>query len=473
MPRRAHLLVLAAALVPLAAADRSEVEGYRAAAARIAGAALVDGRSREILQHLSDRIGPRLSGSPGAEAAVRWTRERLIRDGLDARLEAVTVPRWVRGEESAEILSPAPQRLAVTALGSSEPTPDGGLEAEVVSVGSFDELKALGKARVRGRIVLYHRVLVPGDAQQDYGALGPLRTRGAVEAARLGAVASLVRSLGTLSARLPHTGNMRYEDGVPRIPAAALAAEDADLVQRLLDSGEAVRVRLRLGCRTLPDVESANVVAELRGRERPDEIVLIAAHLDSWDLGTGAIDDGAGVAAVMDTLRILKSLGLTPRRTVRGVLYMNEENGLRGGRAYLEAHRDALGRHVAAIESDSGGTRPVAFTALTGEGGMDVLEGIVSLLAAVAPLAVEPGGHGGADISPLRAGGVPLLGLRQDTTHYLDWHHTAADTLDKVDPGDLARNTAALAVMAYALAEMPGTLPRPAPEESAAPRPAR
>jgi hypothetical protein len=296
----------------------------------------------------------------------------------------------------------------------------------------------------------------------DYGRLGPLRHRGAVEAARRGAVAALVRSLGTLSARLPHTGALTYEEGVAEIPAAALAAEDAQLLHRLLAAGGPVRVHLRLGCRTLGEADSANVLAEIRGRERPEEVVLVGAHLDSWDLGTGALDDGAGVAMVMETLRVLKALDLTPRRTVRGVLFMNEENGLRGARAYAEAHADELARHVAALEADSGAGRPVGYSARVGPGG---LERVRALLPLVAPLGVETlrEGGGGADLQPLQPFGVPELGLRHDTREYFHWHHTAADTLDKVDPALLADGAAVMAITAFALAEDTEPLPRPAP----------
>lgn len=439
-------------------AERSSAASYADVAARIVGAELVHSQAYAILQHLTDRIGPRLSGSPGAEAAVRWTRERLAGDGLLVRLEPVTVPHWVRGVEEAEIVAPNPQKLVVTALGGSLPTPEQGLVAEVVEVASFEELAALGAAKVSGRIVLYNRAIT---ASEGYGSVAVYRTRGAIEAARLGAVASLVRSLGTRSLRAPHTGAMTYDDALPKIPAAALTAEDAELIQRLLAAGESVRVRLRLGCRTLSDADSANVVADLPGRERPEEIVLIGAHLDSWDLGTGAIDDGAGVAVVMESLRLLNVLALTPRRTIRGVLYMNEENGLRGARNYAGTHAGALARHVAAIESDGGGARPTGFSALTGPGGVETVREIAGLLRSLGADHVSAGGSGGADIAALRPAGVPLLGLQQDGTRYFDWHHTAADTLDKVDPLELAQNAAALAVMAYVLAEMPEPLPRP------------
>jgi hypothetical protein len=443
------------------AADDAATAPYEAAAGRIVGAEMVEGGAWAILQHLSDGIGPRLSGSPGAEAAVAWTAARLRSFGLAVREEKVRVPHWVRGVEEAEILSPSAHRVLVTALGGSEPTPAEGLAAEVVEAVGIDGIQSLGADAVRGKIVLFNAPMTVR-GMEGYGAVVPQRTRGAVEAARRGAVAALVRSVGTLSSRLVHTGAMSYEDGVPRIPAAAVTAEDADLIHRLLASGASVRLRLRLGCRTLPDVESANVVADLEGRESPGEIVLIGAHLDSWDLGTGAIDDGAGVAMVMEALRLLKTLGLRPRRTVRGVLYMNEENGLRGGNSYAEAHAAEMARHVAALETDSGAGRPMGLSATVGPGGLEVLARLLPLLRPLGAETVAAGG-GGADIGPLQAGTVPLLGLRLDTTRYFDWHHSPADTLDKVDPRELALGTAAVAVLAYTLAEMPETLPRPAP----------
>jgi Zn-dependent M28 family amino/carboxypeptidase len=457
--------MLLTAALPAAAVAGGVAETYADAAGRILGAETVQGQAWPLLRHLTDRVGPRLSGSAGAEAAVRWAAERLKADGLEVRVEPVMVPHWVRGEETAEIVAPATQKLAVTALGGSDPTPEAGLTAEVVEAASFEELHALGAGKVHGKIVLFNR---PMTKDAGYGVVAPLRTRGAVEAARMGAVASLVRSLGTASMRLPHTGAMDYDAEVPHIPAAAVSSEDADLLHRLLESGEPVRVRLRLRCQRLPDAPSANVVADLPGRQAPDQVVLIGAHLDSWDLGTGAIDDGAGVAMVMESLRLLKSLGLRPRRTIRGVLFMNEENGLRGGEGYAEQHRAELSRHVAAIETDGGGARPLGFGATTGPGGLVLLREIASLLRGIGADRVHEGG-GGADISPLRAASVPVLGLDTDGTHYFDWHHTAADTLDKVDPQELAQGAAALAVMAYVLADMPEALPHPAPPEPVRP----
>jgi carboxypeptidase Q len=454
--------VLAAPVVltlagPASAADARAAHG--AAAQRLIDAARDQGQSFAILQHLTDHIGPRLSGSAGAEEAVRWTRQRLADMGLRAWTEPVRVPHWVRGEESGEVVSPRAHRLVLTALGGSPGTPAEGLTAEVVEVTSLDALRALPEAAVKGRIVLFNRAMTTA---ADYGTHSPMRTRGPAEAARRGAVAALVRSLGTLSARLPHTGATQFAEGDVRIPAAAVTAEDAELLHRLLAGPEPVRVRLALTCRDLGEADSANVLAELPGREKPDEIVLIGAHLDSWDLGTGAIDDGAGVAMVMESLRLLKALGLTPRRTVRGVLFMNEENGLRGGRAYAAAHAAELPRHVLAMETDSGAGRPSGVSARVGPGGMERVKGLMSLVQSIGGTDVQEGG-GGADLIPLLPAGVPQIGLRHDGREYFHWHHTAADTLDKVDPGLLAAGAARLAVLAYAAAEDPDPLPRPAP----------
>ena len=301
------------------------------AAALIIGEELASGGAWAKLAWLTDRIGPRLSGSPQADEAVAWAVEEMRRDGLsNVRAEKVMVPHWVRGEERASIVAPVSQPLVVTALGMSDPTPPEGITAPVVEVSSFDQLHSLGDT-VCGKIVLYNKPITRDSEGDGYGSAAELRYRGAVEAAKQGAVATLIRSLGTLTARLVHTGSHGYEKGVPRIPAAAVSAEDAELIHRLAASGETVKVSLTLGCRLLPDVESANVVGELRGRTLPGEVVVIGGHMDSWGLGTGAIDDGAGVAVSMEALRLLKKLNLRPRRTIRAVLFMNEENGNRGG----------------------------------------------------------------------------------------------------------------------------------------------
>src|SRR5262245_56204105 len=441
------------------------------AAARIRGEALASDGAWNRLAWLTDRIGPRLSGSPGAEAAVAWAIEEMRRDGLaNVRGETFMVPHWVRGEETVTIVKPVERPVVATAVGMSVPTPPGGVTAEVVEADSFETLRALGE-RVRGRIVLFNRETRVDRDGAGYGDTSALRGRGPSEAARLGAVAVLVRSLGTLRARLPHTGALRYLDDAPAIPAAAIAEEDALRLHRFLAAGETVTVRMTLGCRTLPDVPSANVVAELPGHDLPGEIVVVGGHLDSWDLGNGAVDDGAGVVAAMETLRLLKQAGLVPRRTIRAVLYMNEENGARGGPAYFEAHRDELARHVAAIESDGGAGTPNGFQVVAGPGGVEAVRALARHLAAAGSGAgaADASESAGVDIDPMKAAGVPLLGMRQDRTHYFDWHHTMADTLDKVDPRELAENVAALAFMAYALAEADEPLPRPPPAGAAPP----
>jgi hypothetical protein len=433
--------------------------------ALILGEALKDDRAHRRLAWLTDHIGPRLSGSANLERAVEWSVAELRTDGLDrVWTEPVMVPHWVRGEETARLVGPREQPMRISTFGGSVATPPEGITAEVVEAGDFEELEALGDG-VRHKIVLYNKeIFRNGGPNRDrgYGSAVGLRRFGAIRAAKQGAVATLMRSLGTADFDLPHTGMMGYEDGVQKIPSAAVTAEDAELMSRLLAAGETVRVHLTIGARTLPDAESHNVVADLRGREKPDEIVLIACHLDSWDVGTGAIDDGAGCVVVMEALRILKGLDAPPRRTVRGVLYTNEENGLRGGRNYAEVHADELDLHVAAIESDSGAGSPRGFGVSAGPGGVERMEELVSALAHIGADGVRSGG-GGADISPLGKAQVPLMNLWQDTTHYFDYHHSAADTLDKVDPGDLARNVAAMAVMAYLLAESETPLPRQEP----------
>jgi len=442
------------AIAPAAARDDAE--------ARILGAALRDDRAHRRLAWLTDRIGPRLSGSENLTRAIVWAEEQMRGDGLErVRTEPVAVPHWERGREIGEIVSPTRHPLALLTLGGSVATAENGVQASVVVADDLEHLARLGES-VRGKIVLFDKEILRNggpDGSRGYGSAAALRTRGASEAARLGAVASLVRSLGTADYRLPHTGAMRYEDGVPRIPSAAIAAEDAELIRRLTTAGQDVQVSLTLTPTTHPDAESANVVGELRGRERPEEIVVLACHLDSWDVGTGAIDDGVGCVAVMEALRILRELELRPRRTIRAVLFTNEENGLAGAEDYARRHADELASHVAAIEMDSGAGAPLGFGITAGEGAEVALREMAAPLRALGAGEIRKGG-GGADISTLAPAGVPQIGLWQDTTTYFDYHHTHADTLDKVDAGALARSVAALALIGYRLAEAETTLPR-------------
>ncbi len=454
------------------------------AAEALIGAALV-GEAGEgafgLARGLSDGVGQRLSGSPGYHDAVRWAVAEMKKAGLDnVHTEKVMVPRWVRGDigrETGQVLSPVNQRLALTALGGSIGTPKDGLTAEVIEATSFEELKQLGP-RVSGKIVLWNVPMRRGgsESMSNYGDVAKYRGIGAVEAARLGAKGSLVRSLGVADYRLPHTGAMRYDDKVAQIPAAAVSAEDADLLHRLLLKKGPVRLRFQLPCFTQPDVEAANVVGEVRGGARPEEFVLLGAHLDSWDLGTGAVDDAAGVAVVLCAARAMKRAGVVPRRTVRVVLFANEENGLRGGKGYADAHRDELSRHVAAIEVDSGAGKPYGFAVAPQDSGggpspnndggpaVRLLAPLIAPLAGIGVTQVRTSEHvSGADLSPFDDR-VPTFRLLQDETHYFEWHHTAADTLDKIDPLDLNLCAAAVAVAAAGLADSPNTLPRPLPK---------
>ncbi|MCP3102498.1 M20/M25/M40 family metallo-hydrolase [Myxococcus sp. K15C18031901] len=426
---------------------------------KLVGPALTEGHAYARLAELTDGIGPRLSGSEGAAAAVQWALRSFQADGVKAWTESVKVPHWVRGEERGEVLASDTTRghpLFLLALGGSPPTAPEGLTAEVVEVSSLEALTALGDA-VKGKIVFFNHTMA---VAADYGRFAGIRGRGPAQAAKQGAVGALVRSLATASLRTPHTGSTRFEEGGPTVPAASVTTEDAELLHRLVAAGP-VRVKMVLGCSELPDADSHNVVAEIRGREKPDEVVLIGAHLDSWDVGTGAHDDGAGVVMVMEAARLLKKLPQAPRRTVRVVLYMNEENGLAGGRAYAQAHAAELPRHVAAMEMDSGGGRPVGVSVRAGTGAQDALRPWLPPLVALGAANFSTREAGGADISPLLPARVPFFGVEVDASRYFDVHHTHADTLDKVDPQDLARSTAAVAWVTYALAEMPQTLVRP------------
>jgi hypothetical protein len=423
---------------------------------QIQQAALESDYALRQLAHLTNNIGPRLSGSPQAQQAVEYVAGEMRRLGLEVKLEKVMVPHWVRGEETAEVLAApgiAHSALAVTALGNSV---GGTANAEIIEIHSVAEAASLGAA-AKGKIVFFNHAMA---APADYGKFVDMRTHGPSAAARAGAVATLMRSLATASLRTPHTGVTVYEANTPPIPAAAVSTEDADLLHRLLQRG-AVRVRLSLGCKILPDVDSANVIGDLRGREAPDEVVLLGAHLDSWDLAQGANDDGAGVAMVMEAGRLIAALPQRPRRTVRVVLFMNEENGLAGGKGYANAHQAELARHVAALEADSGAGRPLSVRLRSGDGGGAMIAPWLRPLDALG-IHLEDGDAGGADLGPLDPAQVPLVSVHPDVTHYFDIHHSAADTLDKIDPGNLAMNAAAIAVVAYVLAEMPGTLPRPA-----------
>ncbi len=415
--------------------------------------ALQSSQAWSTLEHLTDDIGPRLSGSRNAAIAVDWTLKRFRSWGIDAHTEKVMVPHWVRGIEQAEIVAPHPQHLVLTALGGSVATPPAGITADVVELGSFEELATTD---VKGKIVFFNvpmdmDLVRAGHSFDAYGKAVVYRGMGADRASAYGARAVLIRSVSSDSLRTPHTGSVVYRGKTPKIPAAALTAEDASLVHRLLAQQERVRVHLVLTPRTLPDAESANVVAEIRGSEYPAEIVLIGGHLDSWDLGTGAIDDGAGVAMVMETMRLIKESGVQPKRTIRCVLFMNEENGLRGGKQYAADHKNE--KHIAAIESDAGAAPPRGFlTTLKGDALASIRQR-TGILDRVGAAKFDTADETGADTRPLTDAGTVGFGLVPDPLHYFDYHHSPADTLDKIEPHELAQNTAAVAALTWVLAE--------------------
>lgn len=426
------------------------IDNYRATAGRIIGAALVSDHAYKRLAHLTDHIGHRLSGSKNLERAIAWALAEMKRDGLDnVRGEKVMVPHWVRGEESLEMITPQPVKLAMLGLGNSVGTPADGITAEIVVVRNFAELDRLGE-RVRGKIVVYN---VPFTG---YGATVQYRSFGASRAARYGAAAVLVRSITPVSLQTPHTGAMNYDQQQPKIPAAAITIEGAELLQRMYDRGDRTTVRLKMEAKFLPDAESANVVAELRGTEKPDEVVLVSGHFDSWDVGQGAHDDAGGCIIAWEAVRLLKELGLRPRRTIRVVLYTNEENGLRGGNAYRDAHRAELAKHIFAIESDSGTYRPegLGLAATAPPQARANLQEIAKLLAGIDADGIAPTG-GGADIGPIMREGVIGASLDVEGSRYFDIHHTPADTLDKIDPRDLQLCIATMAVFAYTIADLP------------------
>lgn len=444
--------LLAVALAgPLCLAG-AELGDYREPARRIVDAALEDGQGYARLSELCDRIGNRLSGSAALERAVEWSAAQMKSAGLkNVTKLPVKVPHWVRGKERGEIVEPVERRLTMLGLGGSVATPKQGITAAVVVVSNFAELEKKGRAGVLGKIVVF-------DAPFDgYGRTVVYRGSGPSRAARLGAVAALVRSVTPVSLESPHTGALDYDAGVPKIPAAAVTIEDAETLRRLAAAGTPVRVHLEMEAHELADAMSADVFGEIPGRELPGEVVVIGGHLDSWDVGQGAQDDGSGIMTALEAASLIKRLDLRPRRTLRVVFWTNEENGGAGAKAYREWVGARIRDHVAAIEMDGGAEKPVGFGFSGSAAGLERLRAAAELLTPAGAGAIQRGG-GGADIAPLMRDGVPGLGLRTVGTHYFDWHHSAADTVDKVDPRDFRLNVAAMAVMAYVLADMPQRL---------------
>lgn len=448
---------VAAAKNPLAA-KQAEVD-------RIIDEALARGQSYDMLVSLCTTAPHRLAGSAGSDAALEWARKKMLELGLEnVRLEPVEVGYWERG--AAEHLTiTAPEKLAgrtlpVLALGGSIATPDGGIEAEIIAVSSFEELAALGD-RAAGKIVLFNRPL--DDTMRRtfpaYGGAVNQRTQGAIEAGKAGALASICRSMTARRDDVPHTGMMRYEEGVTKVPAAAVSTNGADLLAAALAEGSEVRVRLEQHCASLGRRESANVIGELRGTEFPDEILVVGGHLDGWDVGEGAHDDAAGCVQSLEAVRLLSELGLRPRRTIRVVLFTNEEFGMDGATAYYEQHQDEMDRHVMALESDRGAFTPRGFTTDAVPEARAILETALALLADTGARELTRGG-GGPDIGPMAASGVPLVGYVPDDARYFDFHHAASDLVSAVHPRELALGAGAIAALVWYVADLEEPLPR-------------
>jgi carboxypeptidase Q len=427
---------------------------YREDAQRLIAAATADQFAWDRLAELTDTFGARLTGSQNLTRAIAWAAETMKKDGLDrVRTEKVIGPRWVRGQESLEIVDPPHHVIPLLGLGGSIATPPAGVEADVMVVSSMDELQKRS-AEAKGRIVLFD---VP---YTNYGETVVYRSGGARVAAQHGAVGMLLRSVGPMGLRTTHTGGMQYGDEATKVPAAAISVEDSQRIQRLVARGRRVRVRLKMEAHFEADVESANVIAEITGRERPAEIVLVGCHLDSWDAATGASDDAVGCIATWEALRLMKKLTIQPRRTVRLVLFTNEENGLRGGTAYKEAYLKEASDHVLAIESDSGVFAPARLAFSGSESARRIIADIGTLLTGIDMHNVGPGG-GGADIGPIAAAGsVPMMAYSGDATKYFTIHHTPADTVERILPAEVSKAAASLAVMTYVVAEMPERLPK-------------
>jgi carboxypeptidase Q len=468
-------VVAAAAFVGLSSSPETETlrEGiggsiaarYHEAAERIINATLAHNDAYDKLEDLCVRIGHRLSGSPQLEQAIEWALDTLKKDGAEnVHREKVMVPRWVRGLEFATMLQPRVERLHILGLGGSVGTEPEGITAPLVVVADEEELEALGEG-ARGKIVLFNNPMPEYDPERGsgYGPAVRFRSHGARLASEKGAVACLIRSVTAKSLRSPHTGAMRYGDAKVKIPVAAVTIEDAETFARLQQRGTPIVVNLKMDARTAPHVPSANVIGELRGSSRPDEVVVIGGHIDSWDVGQGAHDDGGGCVMAIEAISVLRKLNMIPRRTIRVVLWTNEENGLGGARAYAKDHADELGKHIAAIEADSGVFRPKGYALECVDKEREAraagqLRDIMNVFSSTLGEMTVKTGHSGADVSPMKKAGVILMGHRVEGSKYFDYHHTHADTIDKIDRDELSRNVAVLATVAYILADMPERL---------------
>src|ERR1700726_2323491 len=437
---------------------------------RLQQAALGSDYAYRQVAHLANNIGPRLTGSAQAAKAVEYVGGELKAIGGEVQLERVMVPHWVRGEEKAALVQwpgmaeNTTQKIVLCALGGSVATPREGITAEVVAVKNFDELKAMPRDKVAGKIVLFDypfdkRIAEVGRGGQAYGEAVVYRSDGPSAASRQGAAACLIRSVGGADYRLPHTGQTTYADDAPKIPAGAVTGEDADLIVDLVKQGP-VKMKLVLTPQTLPDVESANVIGDIKGSEHPEQVVVVSGHLDSWDLGTGAIDDGAGVAVSMEAANLIQKLHLEPKRTIRVIAWMNEENGTRGSKQYAKDHEKDWANHFGVMETENGADHPIGLHIRAKPEVKTLLKPVAAILQESGAGALELSEHAGADIEPMEKAGVPSFAPIQDGRFYFNYHHTAADTLDKIDPKNLAETSAIVAVWAYAVANAEQPLPR-------------
>lgn len=414
---------------------------------------LAKGEAYKTLTHLSKQIGPRLSGSEGAAKAVQYTKKVMEEYKFDrVFLQDVMVPHWVRGAKEQAYIESGKQKVNVpiAALGGSVATPTTGIKAEVIEVKSFEELEALGTEKVKGKIVLFNRPMDPTKINTFDAYSGAVNQRGggASQAAKYGAVGAIVRSMTTLQDDKPHTGSMRYATGVPMIPTAAISTNGANLLSKMLKENPKIQFFFKQNCETLPDAPSHNVVGEIRGSEKPDEIIVVGGHLDSWDLAEGAQDDGAGCVQSIEVLRALKALGIKPKRTIRVVMFMNEENGLRGGTKYADLAKQNNEKHIAAIESDNGGFTPRGFGMVGTDAQISKLTKYKNLLAPYGLAEIGRGG-GGADIGPLGSQGTLLIGFKPDSQRYFDFHHALSDTLEAVNERELNLGAASMAALVY------------------------
>ncbi|HJN98119.1 MAG TPA: M28 family metallopeptidase [Candidatus Marinimicrobia bacterium] len=420
---------------------------------KIISKSLTDSTAYNRLGYMCDTFGPRLSGSKNLENAINWILKEMNNDGLEnVKGEKVAVPTWIRGKESATLLSPFKKELSMLGLGGSIATPRGGLKAEVIVVNDWDELESRSN-EVPGKIVLFNAPFT------SYGETVAYRYSGASAAAKHGAVASLIRSIGPWSMNTPHTGVMAYKDDVQKIPHAALTMEDAMMLSRIHDRDDKIIVKLDMNARMVADRWSRNVLGEIKGSIYPEEVVVVGGHIDSWDVGQGAHDDGGACIASWEVLRLIKELGLKPKRTIRCVMWTNEENGGKGNKGYRDMHMDEMDKHVLAIESDGGVFSPEGFGFSGNDSAREIVEEIHELMKPIGANTISEGGRA-ADVAPLNDEGVPVMSLKVDGSKYFWYHHTNADTFDKIDFNEFNRCIAAMAIMAYVVADLDEPLPR-------------